>query len=181
MRMSGRSPVVTIALGFGAMAAVGLIVWLLFVRDDDQSSDSQPDQARLVTPAELSESARGLDMPIYWAGRQGNTGLEFTAASDGSTYVRYLPPSTEAGDPRPGFLTVATYPVEDADAALGAATGRKGAIDLGKVDGVPLVTNEDSPTSVYFSPSPTIEVEVYYPSADRAAAIAKSGVVQPVP
>lgn len=179
--MSHRSTAFYVSVALVALLVAGAAVWLLFIRGDDETTGSADDQARLLSPAGLSEAASSLDGPVYWAGRQGNTGLEFTAAADGSTYVRYLPPGTDAGDPRPGFLTVATYPVENADAALSAATGRKGAVDLGNVDGVPLVTNEDSPTSVYFSPSPKVEVEVYDPSASRAAEIARSGAVQPVP
>ena len=36
---------------------------------------------------------------------------ELTRSADGSFYVRYLPAGAKPGDPRPEFLTVATYSV----------------------------------------------------------------------
>lgn len=166
--------------GLGLVVLAGVAVWLLFLRGNDEPADATASEARIVSPAELSDYAATREEPIYWAGPQANTGLELTSSGDGSSFIRYLPPGTEAGDPRPGFLTVATYPSEDAVAALEAAQEREGAVVL-RADGEGIaVTNERSPTSVYLAPSPAFEVEVYDPSPRRAAEIARSGIVQPV-
>ena len=53
---------------------------------------------------------------------------ELTLAGGGRTYVRYLPSDRKAGDPKPDFLSVATYPVSGAYEAVRAVGRRPGAL-----------------------------------------------------
>ncbi len=166
---------VTLGL-LAALVTTGALI-LLFGSDDDSPSAPEP---QLLSVAELTEFARVADGPIYWAGPRGDAGLEVTTSADGTTFVRYLEPGVDAGDPAAEFLTVATYPVADAEVNLKAATDRPGAIIYQGRGGVRAVSNRDNPTSVYLSPDSGIQVEVYDPSAERAAEIVRSGALRPV-
>src|SRR5205085_7031602 len=71
-----------------------------------------------VSSAELRTASKLLRQPIYWAGRARGYHYELTRTANGYDYVRYLPHGVQAGDPRPKFLVVATYPFPGAYRAL---------------------------------------------------------------
>ncbi len=135
---------------------------------------------RIVSPAQLSEFAAAAGRPVYWAGERPGTKLELRESGE-RVYVRYLTAGAAAGDPRPDFLTVATYPLPHALAALRANAKRTEA-KLRRVPGGALAwIDPESPTSVYLAwPGAAPQVEVYDPSAKRALAIALSGAVEAV-
>ncbi len=133
---------------------------------------------QIVSPAQLSEFAAAAGQPVYWAGERPGTRLELRESGE-RVYLRYLTAGAAAGDPRPDFLTVATYPLPQALAALRANAKRSGA-KLRRVRGGALAwVDPESPTSVYLAwPGAARQVEVYDPSAKRALAIALSGAVE---
>ena len=51
--------------------------------------------------------------------------LELTRTTDGTTYVRYLTGSSEAGAPGAGYVVVATYHQPDAYERVTRATARR--------------------------------------------------------
>ena len=67
---------------------------------------------------DLKALAARLGHPIYWAGPRAGYTYELTQTPSGKVYIRYLPSGTKVGDPRPRFLTVATYPFPGAYAAV---------------------------------------------------------------
>ncbi len=75
---------------------------------------------------DLKALAARLGHPIYWAGTKPGYTYELTQTPSGRVFIRYLPPGTKVGDPRAGFLTVATYPFPGAYAAV-AKTAEGGA------------------------------------------------------
>jgi hypothetical protein len=95
--------------------------------------------------------------------------------------VRYLPSDAEVGDPKPSYLTIATYPLENGYARVVAASKRRGAESEELQNGGLALVNPDRPSSVYLAyPRGKYQVEVYDPSPDRARDLVFSGAVQPI-
>lgn len=169
----------------GAVAAallVALAVVLAFVGagEEDESAGLADLSARIVDPAELSELEDELGYPLYWAGAPAGRRLELRVES-GNAYLRYLPPGVAAGDPRQRFLTVGTYPVTDAEAAL-ERTARSAGADLepGPGGGV-VLANPSSAGSAYLAyPGSDLQIEVYDPRPERALQLIREGAIGPV-
>jgi hypothetical protein len=100
--------------------------------------------------------------------------------SNGRVFVRYLPDGVRVGDPRPRFLTVATYPRKSAFADLNQAFKAAGATSR-KLPAGGLAVNKPGSSSVYFSyPDTSYQVEVYAPSPAVARSLVLNGQVVPV-
>jgi hypothetical protein len=166
----------------GLAVVVALIAWLA-TRGGDSSEESgaaESSSGRIVSAAELGETATKLGQPVYWAGAQPGTELELTELSEGGTQVRYVPEGTEVGEGSAALLTVGSYPLANPEKDLEGFAKRPGAIVGHAKDGTEVVSSEESPTSVYFvSPDNSVQVEVYDPSPQRAMKLALSGRVQP--
>jgi hypothetical protein len=166
----------------GALLALGLaaflIGWLIYGGDDGSTSANG---ASAKSESELRDFASSSSTPVYWAGpREGQT-YEFTRTSDGRVYVRYLPEGVEAGDPRPQFLTVGTYPRPGAWAELRRASREPGAVSRNLPNDGLMVYSRSRPTSVYVGyAGGRYQVEVYAPSAGSARKLVLAGQVVPV-
>jgi hypothetical protein len=122
-----------------------------------------------------------LGHPVYWAGARAGTTYELTKSPDGRVYIRYLTGGAKVGSPRPDFITVGTYVVPNAVAAVRAAAQQPGAISVPVPGGGVGFYNSARPTSVYFAyPASNIQVETYAPSAAVARRLVESGVIKPV-
>lgn len=133
-----------------------------------------------ASPEALRKVASVVGHPVFWVTGQTPATYELTQTADGRIYIRYLPHDVGLGDPRPNFLSVGTYPRSDAFAAVQRAAKRSGAVatDLG---GGLMVSQKDTPTSVFFAtPESSVLVEVFDPTANRAATLVASGAVQPI-
>jgi len=165
-----------------ALLAVA-VAWALIDGGDDEDggAEGDPAPARIVSAAELEEIAAESAAPIYWAGERPGTELEYDEGAGERDYVRYLSGDAEAGDPRPAFLTIATYPLSDPAGAL-RANARRTNTKVQRARGGALVwVNPDRPQSVYLAePGAEHQVEVYDPDPARALAVALSGEVGPV-
>lgn len=165
--------------------AAGFLVWLLAVRDHDDEPTAAVRAAAADGP--VASSAEGLTAlqgelghPVYWVGEQEGSEIELTRTGDDRVYVRYLVEGAEVGDPRPEFLTVGTYPVQGAFEALEQSSGKPGATTDETPDGGLVVTDGDSPTSVYIAyPDQDLQIEVYDTDPARALGLAVSGDVRP--
>jgi hypothetical protein len=167
----------------GALLAVGLaaflIGWLVFGGDDESSQPASP--ASAASESKLREFAGSASHPVYWAGPRVSQTYELTRTSDGRVYVRYLPEGTKAGDPRPQFLTVGTYPRRNAFAELRRASRAPGAATRKLPEGGLMVFNERTPASVYFGyPDAAYQVEVFHPTPNAARDLVLAGQVLPV-
>ena len=149
--------------------------------EDNGGTEGDPAEARIVAAAELAEIAAASDAPIYWAGERPGTELEYDEGAGDRVYVRYLTEGAEAADPRPAFLTIATYPLADPAGAL-QANARRTNTKVQRARGGALVwVNPDRPQSVYLAePGAEHQVEVYDPLPRRALSLALSGEVVPV-
>jgi hypothetical protein len=153
----------------GALAALGFAAFLIgwFALGNDK-------------PSQPAGAAASATHPVYWAGPRAGQTYELTRTSDGRIYVRYLPEGVKAGDPRPQFLTVGTYPRANAFAELKRAANADGASSRPLPQGGLAVVSPGS-SSVYFGyPGARYQVEVYAPSAGSARQLVFGGQVVPI-
>jgi hypothetical protein len=167
---------------FAAIAVIVLAVavgaFLLLGDDDDESGTGG---AETLSVEELQDLAASRERPTFWAGPQSGLKYEVTETGDGAVYIRYLPEDAQIGDPRPGYLTVATYPLDDGYDRVAEASRRDDTEAERLDDGGLAVINETRPSSVYFAHRDgNYQVEVYHPSPERARELVVSGEVQPV-
>jgi hypothetical protein len=166
--------------------AVVLVGWLL-LRGGDDSSDSSESAgggggAEAATVESLRERATERGTPIYWAGPQEGTTLEYTEPNGGETaYVRYLSGDAEPGDPSPDFLTVGTYTFADPVSALKKQGKQPGGVLASAPGGATVYFNRESPQSVYLAfPGIEVQIEVYDPDPERALKLVTAGQIVPV-
>jgi hypothetical protein len=179
-RFTGRRTAIAIAVA----VAVGLVAWLLLKDGDDNGKTAN---SRPIAPAvgasvtELESEAKTIRGPMFWAGERAGFTYELTKLDDGSVFVRYLPQGVQVGDPRPNFLTVATYPLPNGYARVLAQSKRPGA-RMRKLDsGGRALVNRDRPSSVYIAyPRGKYQVEVYDPTPGAALNLAVSEQIRPV-
>jgi hypothetical protein len=97
--------------------------------------------------------------------------------------VRYLRDGARAGDPRPDFVTVATYPGEDGVAKLRRTAAARPGAELSRGSDGALVLNDPSlPDSAYLAyPDTNVQVELYSPIPNHARRLASRGEVRQVP
>jgi hypothetical protein len=170
------------AVRIGAAVLIGIAIvvaaWLI-LRDDDNETNGGG--ARALSVEELQDVADSRDRPMFWAGPQSGLTYEVTETSDGAVYVRYLPEGARVGDPRPGYLTVATYPLDNGYARVVAASKRDDTDSERLPNGGLAVMSSARPSSVYLAHrGQKYQVEVYHPSPERARDLVLSGAVQPV-
>jgi hypothetical protein len=166
----------------GAILVVVLAIaiggWLVLRDDDDETG---PAGAQALSVEDVQELADSRDLPMFWAGPLSGLKYEVTETSDGAVYVRYLPEDAEVGDPRPGYLTVATYPLDNGYERVVAASRRDDSESERLPNGGLAVISSARPSSVYLAHrGEKYQVEVYHPSPDRARDLVLSGAVQPV-
>jgi len=177
-----------IGAAIAVVVVAGFLVWYFAIRDNGNSGSTQTTSGTVksigpeaTTPTGLSGVSKRLGQPIYWAGSQPNTKLEFTRSTVGRLYVRYLPAGVKVGQRTHGYLTVATFPFNGAYHALKVVAKQPGAIvKQGANDGL-VVTNKHSPIYVFVAyPGKNYEIEVYDPDPNRALSIAQSGSLRPI-
>jgi hypothetical protein len=169
--------------GIVALAVcVGLIAWLSTQDDGDESEPAAYGfEARIVSQEELGEIAASSGHAVYWAGPMTGKALEVSESSDGGIQVSYVDEGGEPGGSGARQLTIGSYPMADASAALEEVAARPGSIVRRAEDGREAVTNAELPTSVYLaSPDGSVQIEVYDPSPIRAKRLALSGRVEPI-
>jgi hypothetical protein len=166
------------------LALLGVLAVSALHNDDDASptaGSTPPDGPRVVSAAQLSDFAAELGEPVYWIGPRRGARYELTETSAGRVYVRYLRDGAEAGDKRPDFVTVATYPGQNGVAKLRQTAGdRRGALDRTAGGGL-VLAEPSSPDSVYLAyPGTDVQVEVYSPLPSHALRLASRGEVRQV-
>ncbi len=163
------------------LAVAGLAGWYFLARD---GSGSVPQAG--AGPVEASQSSLEslqdrVGHSVYWTGPAPGTRMEATETTDGRVFVRFLDEDGAIGDPSAGFLTIGTYPVEGAAGVVEELAEVKGALTNRTPDGTLIVTNRNSPTSVYLAdPAQDLQIEVYDPDPGRAFELARSGLIVPV-
>jgi hypothetical protein len=194
---STRRTIAEVAVVLAAVV-VGVIIGASLERTNS-SSDTTSTQAQtpaapttatpqtgIVTRAStdtLSALSKALGRPVYWTGPRPRFTYELTLASNGQRiYLRYLPAGIPLGSPRPDYLSIGTYTVRGAAAALRARAAQPGGVVLKLPHGAVGYYATARPTSVYIAfPHTNAQIEVYDPSPAVALHTAESGIVRPVP
>jgi len=156
-------------------AVVVAAAWVLLSRGSSSTSPVSPIEPVALSASGLVTLTHGVRQPIYWAGPRNNYLYELRRTSDGTVYVRYLPPGVDVGAKGAKYLVIATYPFKHAYEALQNVAGGRGVRVPG--GGLALVDAKD-PKSVHLAfPGVDFQAEVFDPSPKRALEIASSGQV----
>jgi hypothetical protein len=163
--------------------AVGLSAWLivLLVSGDGDDIELTVGEPQIVSIEQLKSFAEDADRTIYWAGERPTTVYELTETESGRIYVRYLPGGSEAGERGVELLTVGTYPVGDAAAALERAARAEGK-ELARSDGgaVVLLDTKRAENVHMAYPGAPEQIEVYSPTPRVALRLASEDGLSPV-
>ena len=166
------------AVAVAALIVVAIAYFVVSGLGDGSSSSGEP---QAVDVFKLSDLAGDAGHPVYWAGHRPSADYEWTKLSDGRIYVRYLTGGAPAGDPRPRFLTIGTYPVGNGPRALHKADTYPGNT-IHKVPGGGLALINKNSSSVYLAyPGSHYQIEVFAPDPAKALRLVTSGKIQPVP
>jgi hypothetical protein len=178
-------------VGAGAIVAgalvIALVLWIVLSGGDDSARHNGAPQPAAAAGPRLDQNGlvtlvRTRNAQAYWVGPRAGSAYEFTTTPAGRTFVRYLPNGVNPGDPRPDFLTVATYPVgTSALTVLRRAGKARGAQTVKLPDGALIVTETAHPTSVDFARRGwRSEVEIYHPRPGEALRLAIAGAVREI-
>jgi hypothetical protein len=166
-------------LGLVILAALIFAGIKIFGGDDSSSNNGSGPEG--LSQSALVSTAADAGHTVYWVGPNSETEqYEYTRTEDGRVYVRYLNNGAPVGDPRPDFLTVGTYEVPDAKAALETSASQSGA-KVQQEDGFDLLKGT-SGQNVYvvFDDQADLQIEIFHPTPGQALKFAKSGDLQPV-
>jgi hypothetical protein len=188
LKKARKLDVKTVRLGLAALlVVVGVIVGAIALfggdsTDDSSASSGTETNAVALGQSELLAEVSSLGEPAYWVGpRAGTDSYELSTTLDGRVYVRYLTGGAEAGDPRPDFLTVGTYPVEEARQALQDAIETSEGSELTQHDGYEVLSSEEATNAyVVFDNQPRVQIEVFSPEPGEAAELVAAGVLKPI-
>jgi hypothetical protein len=183
-RPAARRPLESPEVRIGALVALavlaGLMVWLL-ARGGDDSTSAPFSGATAASAEDLAALRASVGHPVYWAGPKRGYTYELTRTDDGRIYIRYLPAGVEIGSDQPKYLTVGTYPSQN---ALGTVRGLAKRLDVKAMrvrGGGAAVQDPKHPTSVYLAyPGSDSQIEVYDPSPARGLELVLSGGIVPL-
>lgn len=186
--MSGRRGRLLL-LGMGLVAALAAAVALgAWIASDEGTTETTTSEAEVAgrtsvaaDGSELSRQAVSVGHVVYWAGPVSNGRYELTQTRDGRAYVRYLTGDADVGDVRPQFLTVGTYPIDNAFGITQAVAARDDARSVRAPAGAVAFTTTSRPQSVYLAyEGSDLQIEVFHPSAQQARQLVESGRIRPV-
>lgn len=160
----------------GVALVVGLIAWLVVGRNDDSSNSNGAD-AKVVSEQDLQKLVTTLGKSVFWVGPEPGVRYGVEQRSNGQVYVRYL--SSKMKPDTVATLTVGTYPMKNAYAKTVALEKKSGweRFSTG-TGGVAAFINSAHPLSVFLAlPGLDYQIEVYDPMSGRAAALVHAGRV----
>lgn len=158
-----------------------VVLWLLLRGEGKTTFPTANGRPTLVSQAQLERFADSVDHPVYWAGPRDGFSYELTVTAGRRIFVRYLPHEVKAGDRRPDFLVVGTYPGGASFDGLKRAAKQEDSVSVEIDKGGLVVFNSKKPTSVYFSyPGAKYQVEVFSPSGNTARTLVLAGQIRPI-
>jgi hypothetical protein len=164
-----------VAAAIVIVVAAGFIVWLA-LRGNSSPSSSAKASATAVSIGQIRNLAASVGHPIFWVGPKPGDTYELTQALSGSIFIRYLPPGAKVGTSKP-YLTVATYPLRSAFAAL-QNLAHKGSTFFPAPKGGLAEFSNAYPQSVHVAyRGVDYQVEVYAPTRGTARALVASGQI----
>ena len=138
--------------------------------------------ARSVDVSELRDAESSLGHPLYWAGPRPGKALELEVEAEGNAYLRYVPQGGAGGTvDLARYLTVGTYPVPAAQAAL-RRSARAAEVPLRQVEegGLVLVDPAAEGSAYLAYPNSDLQIEVYDPAPGQAVRLIEAGEIRPV-
>jgi hypothetical protein len=181
VRRSFESPEVRIGALVALAVIVGLVVWLVARGGDESAPTFSGGGATAASAEDLAALPAEVGHPVYWAGPKRGYTYELTRTDDGRIYIRYLPAGVEIGSDQPKYLTVGTYPSQNALGTIRGLAKRLDAKTMRLRGGGAAVQDTKHPTSVYLAyPGSDNQIEVYDPSPVRALELVLSGGVIPL-
>ena len=165
---------------------VALTAWLVSDKGETavgpgETTETEPTPSLATTGRELARRAEGVGHAVYWVGPAANRRYELTSTSDGRAYVRYLPRGVQAGDPRPSFVTVGTYLLENAYTVTRETSRRRDARRIRAPAGAVAFYTTSRPQSVYLAyEGSDLQIEVFHPTPRQARRLVERGSVRPV-
>ena len=184
---TGRVVLLVVAAVAILAGTVALTAWL--VSDEGETStistqtiaDAGGDVTVARTGRELARRAESVGHVVYWVGPVARNRFELTSTTDGRAYVRYLPPGASAGDPRPSFVTIGTYLLENAFAVTRATSRRGDARKVRAPAGAIAFYTTSRPQSVYLAyEGSDLQIEVFHPVPREARRLVETGKIRPV-
>lgn len=173
MRSNGRRPLAAAAVLLLAIAIAGAT--LVLTRDEDGAQVGVP---TLTSADGLLKTAATTRDPIYWAGTRPGTRYELTRTRRHKSFVRYLPDGVDAGDERPGFLTVATYPQSRAYTVAAKSSRRAEMARAATPSGGLATWSRRRPNHVYLAyPGTDQLIEVFSPRGGDARRLVLAGEI----
>jgi hypothetical protein len=149
---------------------------------DSSASSPAPESSATLTETSLIEAGAASEQPLYWLGAQaGVKRFELTNRNESEQiYIRYLPASGGTASEEP--LTVGTYRVPDARAALRRAQASEAEeLTLSSHPGYELLSGPDAESAfVVFDDQPDLQIEVYSPKPGEAEALVNDGDLTPL-
>jgi hypothetical protein len=150
---------------------------------DKTTAEKAPAKANsaAATATQLRALSKSVGHAIFWAGPKSGFTYELTRTGDGNIYIRYLPPGVKVGAGTADYLTVGTYPGNDAFGTVTKASKLKGATTKKLTGGGLAVSQKSNPSSVYLSyPGSKLLVEVYAKDPAEASRAVTGGKVRPL-
>ena len=164
-----------------ALAVVGVVLWLVLGHSGKHNNRKHfvPYIAPIgYTAKNLAAESKFINTKFYWAGKQDGYLYEFRRTTNGSLYVRYLPPGVPVKAPGAHFLIVATYPFIGAYKAL-KREAKSNAI-VGPNQSIIYVRPKDRKSVLMAFPGVNDQIEIYDPNPAIALNTARSGEIKPV-
>ena len=175
-----RTPLVRGGAVIALAVAAGVVTWLL-VHGHGNSKHVKRAAAQAVSARDLAALPSTVHHPVYWAGPRPHFTYELSRTGDGRIFIRYLPTGVAVGTKQPKYLTIGTYPVKNAKAAVRAIAKRLRVTSVALSGGGVAVQDKDHPTSVYFAyRGSDYQVEVFDPSPAEARRLVVSAQVSPI-
>lgn len=169
------------------LALLGVLAVSALHQDEQTTAGSGPEavdssEPEVVSASELASFATEAGRAMYWIGPRRGASYELTAGAGRPVYVRYLRGGAKAGDPRPDFVTVATYPDRNGTAELRQLAREQPSAELSRsADGALVLTDPSSPKSAYLAyPDADVQIELFSPIPGHARRLASRGEVQRV-
>lgn len=135
----------------------------------------------VVSPAQLTRYALASGRTVYWLGPIGDRRLEVTEAGAKGLFVRYLPAGAGPAGTADTFLTVASYPLDNAYRTAIRSSRAADAVSRRLGRGGVAVWRRSRPTNVYVAfPESDILVEIYDPGRVVSRGIGRASGVRPV-
>jgi hypothetical protein len=171
-----KSPEQTRGFRIGALivlaVAGALIVWLALRHT---GGSSHPSNVTAASAGQIRTLAASVDHPVYWVGRKQGFTYEVTQQSNGAIIIRYLPQGAKVGSSTP-YLSVATYPFNNAYAALQGVAQQKGVRSVSVPGGGIGTIAKRYPADVHVAyPAVDYQVEIFDPAPGTAKSLVVGG------